>query len=97
MSKLSLTIAMASVAGLACSMANAQVIISEVVDGPLGGGNPKMLELTNVGTTPVSLGAGDVIGIYSNGVATRTVLVNFATASPTSPGPITIAPGQSWT
>jgi hypothetical protein len=91
-------LAMASVAGLACSMANAQVIISEVVDGPLSGGNPKMLELTNVGTTPVTLGAGDVIGYYSNGATARTTLCDFgAVPSATSPGSITINPGQSWT
>ncbi|WP_231933065.1 lamin tail domain-containing protein [Botrimarina mediterranea] len=51
-------------AGLALSMAsaaNAGLIISEVVDGDLSGGNPKFVELTNTGTTDFTFTGGGII------------------------------------
>ena len=97
MSKRLAVLSLVSVAGL-CSMASGQVIISEVVDGPLSGGNPKYVELTNVGSTAVTLGTGWVIGYYGNGATTRATLCDFgAVAGATTPGAITLNPGQSWT
>lgn len=42
--------------------ANADLIISEVVDGDLAGGNPKFVEITNTGTMSFTFAAGDGIG-----------------------------------
>ncbi len=80
-----------AVAGLACC-ASAQVIISEVADGPLSGGNPKLLELTNVGAADVILDGGDRVTIVSNGGAMATVLFDFGVTNTTIPagGSITI-------
>ena len=58
---------MAAVLTAACGSASAQVIISEVVDGPMTGGNPKYVEITNVSATAtITLGAGDSVRIYNN-------------------------------
>ena len=64
-----LLLSLAMVAALACSTANADIIISEIVDAPLPGGLPKFVELTNTGTTSVDLSAYS-IGNYSNGSTT---------------------------
>ncbi len=45
------------------------VIISEIVDGPLPGGHPKTIEITNVGCEDVDLSTVSY-GIYSNGGTT---------------------------
>lgn len=47
-------------------VASADIIISEVVDGTLGGGNPKFVELTNTGSSDVTFAAGDGIIVQSN-------------------------------
>ena len=85
--KLSHVLGCVVVAGLACS-AHAQVIISEVVDGPLTGGVPKFVEITNVGAISVTFGAADTLANYNNGglAATSTYQLNG----------ITLAPGASY-
>lgn len=57
----------AIVALTAVSFATADVIISEVIDGDLAGGNPKFVELTNTGGSAVTFGAADSVKIYFNG------------------------------
>ena len=49
--------------------ANADIIISEIVDGPLSGGTPKWVELTNTGSSSVDLSAYS-IGNMNNGSTT---------------------------
>jgi hypothetical protein len=49
--------------------ANADIIISEIVDGPLSGGTPKWVELTNTGSSDVDL-AGYSLGNMNNGGTT---------------------------
>ncbi len=46
-------------------LANAQLIISEIVDGSLPGGNPKFVEITNTSGVDFTFGAGGVI-VQSN-------------------------------
>lgn len=58
-------LAFAAIAGLATA-AHADIIISEVVDATLAGGNPKYVELTNTGATDFTFGAGDGIINQSN-------------------------------
>ncbi|MFT5424971.1 MAG: hypothetical protein ACI89L_002774 [Phycisphaerales bacterium] len=58
-------LAFAAVAGLATA-AHADIIISEVVDATLPGGNPKFVELTNTGAADVTFGVGDGIINQSN-------------------------------
>ena len=80
------------VAAGGCTAASAQVIISEVVDGPLSGGNPKFVELFNASATQsVTLGAGKKLKSYNNGSATATTVLDFATVE------ITLLPGQTYT
>lgn len=58
----------ALVAGVVCagaSLAQGQLIISEIVDGTLAGGNPKFVEITNTSGTDFTFGAGGVI-VQSN-------------------------------
>ena len=49
--------------------ANADIIISEIVDGPLSGGTPKWVELTNTGSSAVDLSAYS-LGNMNNGGTT---------------------------
>jgi hypothetical protein len=49
--------------------ANADIIISEIVDGPLSGGTPKWVELTNTGPSAVDLSAYS-LGNMNNGGTT---------------------------
>jgi hypothetical protein len=63
----------------------ASVIISEVVDGPLSGGQPKYIEITNLSTVDtVTFGVGDSIKRYSNGELTpdQTFSLNGVSLSP---------------
>jgi len=50
-----------SAAFLTASIAQSAVIISEVVDATLSGGNPKFVELTNTSTTPFTFTGGGII------------------------------------
>jgi hypothetical protein len=80
------------VAAGGCTAASAQVLISEVVDGPLSGGNPKFVELFNASATQsVTLGAGKKLKSYNNGGLTGTTVLDFATVE------ITLLPGQTYT
>lgn len=54
---------------LLASTANANLIISEVVDAPLPGGLPKFVEITNTGSGPVDL-SGFSLGNVSNASTT---------------------------
>lgn len=88
-------LALAAMAGTCC-VSHAQVIISEVVSGPMSGGNPKFLELFNASTTTtVTLGTGDRIRIYSNGNATANTLYDFGAND--GANNVTLLPGQVWT
>ncbi len=60
--------ALLAIAGTALS-ANAQLIISEVVDATLPGGLPKFVELTNTSNSTIDL-SGFSIGNFSNGSTT---------------------------
>jgi len=71
---LSATIAVAALAGAA----NAQLFISEVVDGDLAGGNPKFVEICNATGSPVTFGPNDFVHVYFNGSST---LNGFGTVS----------------
>lgn len=75
------------VAGLAAA-ANADVIISEIVDGDLSGGNPKFVELYNAGGAPVTFGPNDFVKGYFNGGTTANTTVSL--------DGVTIAPGQAF-
>ncbi len=55
----------AMVAMISVSVANANLIISEVVDGTLSGGNPKFVEITNTGATDFTFAEGGII-VQSN-------------------------------
>lgn len=78
-----------AVAVLALTTASAQaaVIISEVVDGPLSGGNPKFVEITNCGDTDYTFIEGGVI-IQSNDGVDVNIDVSLAG--------VTIAAGDSY-
>jgi len=60
---------MATVLAASAGIANANLIISEVVDGTLPGGLPKFVELTNTGNSSVDLSAYS-IGNFNNGGTT---------------------------
>lgn len=79
--------ALFAIAGLA-TVAQADLIISEVVDATLPGGLPKYVELTNTGAAAVDLSAYS-IGNYSNG---GTTLGGGASTLLTG----TLAPGDSY-
>lgn len=64
------------------------VLISEVVDGDLPGGNPKYVEITNCGDTDWSFSLDDVLRIYFNGNTTAGTAVDL--------GGITLAVGESF-
>ena len=83
-------------AGLACS-ANGQVIISEIADGPQSGGNPKMVEITNVGLTDVLLDAGDRLVSVNNGTTTVSLVYDFGASPLGVPNAVTIPAGGSIT
>ena len=79
-----------------CIAANAQVIISEVVSGSMVGANPKFVELTNVSpTASVTLGAGDLLRLYSNTSTSATTVYDFGANA--GANNVTLLPGQSWT
>jgi len=89
--------AVAVVAGT-CISASGQVLISEVVDGPLAGGNPKFLELFNSSATAaVTLGAGWKLRVYSNGASSASATNQYDFGGNSGQNAITLAPGQVWT
>ena len=53
------------------------VLISEVVDGDLAGGNPKYVEITNCGSMDWVFGTDDVLNLYFNGSATAGTVVSL--------------------
>lgn len=61
------TLALLGVVGLATS-ASADLIITEVVDGDLAGGNPKWVEICNTGAD-VTFTSDDFLRVYFNGSA----------------------------
>lgn len=67
--------------------ASADIIVSEVVDGDLAGGNPKFVEITNTGGTDFTFGTGGII-IQSNAATDVTVDVDLSG--------VTILAGQSF-
>lgn len=81
------TLALVAFAGIT-AVANADVIISEVVDGDLSGGNPKYVELTNTGVAAYVFGASDAIQVYSNGSTSASATVSLSG--------ISIAAGDSY-
>ena len=80
-------IALLAVAGVA-GMASADIIISEVVDATLSGGNPKYVELTNTGASDVTFGAGD--GIINQSNASNDLIIDTDLTG------LTIAAGDSF-
>lgn len=56
----------AAIAAGVAGTASADIIISEVVDATLAGGNPKFVELTNTGNADYTFGAGAGIIVQSN-------------------------------
>ena len=54
------------------------IIISEVVDGDLPGGNPKFVELTNCGEFDWAFGPDDFLAIYYNGSSTAGATISLA-------------------
>ena len=63
------------------------LIITEVVDGDLAGGNPKFVEVTNTGSTDYTFAAGGII-VQSNGSSDVVVDVDLTG--------VTIMAGQSY-
>jgi hypothetical protein len=55
------TLAFTAAALLATGSASANLIISEVVDATLAGGNPKFVEITNTGATDFTFAGGGII------------------------------------
>ncbi len=87
-------IAAAGAASTALATGNTPVpggglIISEVVDGDLSGGNPKFVEITNTGTVAYVFPLGGGIVVQSNDSADTVVDVVMTG--------VTINPGQSYT
>jgi len=60
------TLALLGVVGLATT-ASADLLITEVVDGDLSGGNPKWVEICNTGSSDVTFTADDFLRVYFNG------------------------------
>ncbi len=61
MRKSFITAAAAGLAMLTAGSANAGLIISEVVDATLSGGNPKYVEITNTGVTDFTFTGGGIV------------------------------------
>jgi len=61
MRKSIITAAAAGLAMLTAGSANAGLIISEVVDATLSGGNPKFVEITNTGVTDYTFTGGGIV------------------------------------
>ncbi len=80
-------LALAMAAGMACTALAQNVIITEVVDGDLAGGNPKFVEITNVGQAAFTFAAGDVLRNYNNGGTAPSATVSL--------DGITLNPGES--
>lgn len=71
--------------------ASAQVIISEVIDGDLAGGNPKVVELTNLECAPYTFADGCALKIYFNGSLSPNTTVDLAGVTIPARSSITIA------
>lgn len=71
------SLALIAVAGLV-AVANADVIVSEVVDGDLSGGNPKFVEITNTGSVAYAFGASDSVQLFFNGSGSSTGSVSLS-------------------
>jgi hypothetical protein len=80
------TLAAAAALSLA-SAAQANLIISEVVDGTLAGGNPKYVEVTNTGDTDFTFAEGGII-VQSNDNTDLDIDVDLTN--------VTIAAGESF-
>jgi hypothetical protein len=78
----------AAVLAVCSSSANAQLIISEIVDGTLSGGQPKFVEVTNTSGTPVDMSLYKIVH-YNNGS-----LAGGGNIALTPAG--MLAPGASW-
>ena len=90
-------LAVAALAGTCC-ITHGQVLISEVVSGPLPGGNPKFIEIFNgSATTSVTLGTDDKLRIYSNGQSTTNATPLYDFGGNSGANSITLLPGQTWT
>jgi hypothetical protein len=89
MSKQSLPLfgATAALLALASSAAHADLIISEIVDGNLPGGQPKFVEISNTGAAPVDLSLYKIVH-YNNG--------NPAPSGNVALSSVMLAPGASW-
>jgi lamin tail-like protein/PEP-CTERM motif-containing protein len=79
--------AAASLAMLTASSADAGLIISEVVDGTLSGGNPKFVEITNTGVADFTFTGGGIIN-QSNAATDLDIDVDLTG--------VTILAGQSY-
>ncbi len=78
----------AAVLALCSSSAQAQLIISEVVDGTLSGGQPKFVEVTNTSAVPVDMSLYKIVH-YNNGNAAGGGNIALTPAG-------MLAPGASW-
>lgn len=81
--------AIAAISGIlvVCGTSQANLIISEVIDGTLGGGNPKFVEITNTGGTDFTFTGGGVV-LQSNASTDLNIDVDLTG--------ITILAGQSF-
>lgn len=71
--------------------AQAQVTITEVVDGDLAGGNPKFCELSNCSGSDVTFGPNDFLRVYFNGGTTASANVSLDGLTVLAGSSITIA------
>jgi hypothetical protein len=84
------TLALLGVVGLAMS-ASADLIITEVVDGDLSGGNPKWVEICNTGGSDVTFTGDDFLRVYFNGGGSASVNVSLDGITITSNTAIVVA------
>lgn len=87
MTKSFITAAAAGLAMLTAGSANAGLIISEVVDATLAGGNPKFVEITNTGATDYTFTGGGIV-LQSNANVDLNIDVDLTG--------VTITAGQSY-
>lgn len=74
--------------------ASAQVIISEVIDGDLAGGNPKVVEITNLGCDAYVFADGCELVHYFNGSVTPGTTVDLSGVTIPARGSITVVSTQ---
>ncbi len=88
-------LAIAAFAGTCCA-ANGQIIISEVVSGPLAGGNPKFVEIFNASATrTITLGSETKFRAYFNGATSGFTIFDFGGNSGNNN--VTLLPGTTFT